>query len=91
MARFADVKVVGLHFVYGFCDVSARAASREYQSRHPDQKQPSRRVCNGIRYTYSGLKQTGAFMPSAHIGRSKWNVQNEEEMLDAVHANIDRH
>jgi hypothetical protein len=40
---------------------------------------------------HSGLRETGVFMPSAYIGRREWNVPNEEEMLDAVHANIDKH
>jgi predicted DNA-binding transcriptional regulator AlpA len=33
------------------------------------------------------LREIGAFIPSAHVGCRRRNVQNEEEVLDTTHAN----
>jgi hypothetical protein len=37
--------------------------------------------------THCNLRKTGEFIPPAHIGHGRYNVQNEEEMLDAAESN----
>ena len=39
---FSHVEYCDMHFVYGFCDGSARAAVYEYQRRFPDRRITSR-------------------------------------------------
>ena len=41
---FSHVEYCDIHFVYGFCKDSARAAVEEYQRRFPDRRIPSRGV-----------------------------------------------
>jgi hypothetical protein len=84
MARFTNAEYADVHFVYGFCDGNARAASTEYQCRYPDQTQPNRHVFVTV---HCSLRKTGAFMPPTHVRHGRRNIQNKDEMLNAVHAN----
>jgi hypothetical protein len=35
--------------------------------------------------THESLKETDAFMPPSHVHHGRCNMQNEEELLEAVH------
>ena len=48
---FSHVEYCDMHFVYGFCDGSARAAVGEYQRRFPGRRIPSRSVFMRIHKT----------------------------------------
>jgi hypothetical protein len=75
------------HFVYGFCDGNAAAATREYQLRCPDRKHPERRVFEAV---HRRLRETGSFKPRIRVGRGRRNVQDDEVVLDAVNDNPSR-
>jgi hypothetical protein len=72
MARSTKAEYGDMYFVYCSSLGNATAASREHQSRYPDQKQLNRYVSATLPHS---LKETGAFIP----GRR--NVQNEEVLL----------
>jgi hypothetical protein len=84
MTPFTNEEYDATHFMYGLCDGSAIAASSEYQRRYPDRRQPSRRVS----MVHHNLKEIDAFMPQTHVCHGRLNVQNGDELLDAVHANL---
>ena len=66
---FSNVEYCDMHFVYGFCNGSARSAVQEYERRFPDRRIPSRSVFTRIHQT---LRDTGA-LPSV-------SVQSEREI-----------
>jgi len=68
---FSHVEYCDMHFVYGFCDGTARAAVDEYQRRFPDRKIPSRGVFSRIHPT---MRETGC-LPSVA-------VQSEREVIE---------
>jgi hypothetical protein len=71
---FSHVEYCNMHFVYGFCNGSARAAVEEYQRHFPDQRIPSRGVFTCINQT---LRDTGC-LPSVA-------VQSEREVVHMCH------
>jgi hypothetical protein len=60
---FSHVEYCDMHFVYGFCNGSARAAVEEYQRHFPDQRIPSTRVFTHMHQT---LRDTG-YLPSVAV------------------------
>ena len=70
---FSHVEYCDMHFVYGFCDGSARAAVEEYQRRFTDRRIPSRSVFTRIHQT---LRDTGS-LPSV-------SVQSEREVVRTI-------
>jgi hypothetical protein len=84
MAQFTIVEHVNMHFIYGFHNGIARAASREYQCKYPGWKQPNRHL---FAMVHCSVKKTDKFMPPPHVGCDRHNIQNDKKVLDAVHAN----
>jgi len=70
---FSHVEYCDMHFVYGFCDGSARAAVEEYQKRFPDRRIPSRSVFTRI---HQILRDTGS-LPSV-------SLQSEREVVRSI-------
>jgi len=72
---FSHVEYCDMHFVYGFCDGTARAAVDEYHRRFPDRRIPSRgvRVFSRIHQT---MRETGC-LPSVA-------VQSEREVVRMI-------
>ena len=69
---FSHVEYCDMHFVYGFCNVNARAVV-EYQRRLPDRRSPSRGVFTRIHQT---MRETGC-LPSVA-------VQSEREVVRTI-------
>jgi hypothetical protein len=75
MARFTNAEYANMHFLYGSCDRNAKTAMKEYKYPYPDPKHTNRHVFATV---HCSLRETGAFMPLAHIGhedaisRIKW-------------------
>ena len=59
---FSHVEYCDMHFVYGFCNVNARAVV-EYQRRLPDRRSPSRGVFTRVHQT---LRDNGC-LPSVAV------------------------
>jgi len=70
---FSHMEYGDMHFVYGFCNGSARAAVDEYQRRFPDRRIPSRGVFSHIHQT---MHETGC-LPSVA-------VQSEREVVPLI-------
>jgi hypothetical protein len=56
---YSHVEYCDMHFVYGFCNGSARAAVLEYERRFPDRRIPSSRVFTRLHQT---LRDTGSLL-----------------------------
>jgi hypothetical protein len=65
-------------FINGFCNDNARTASRDYQHWCLDQRKPTR---HAFASTHCSLRETGEFMPLAHVVHGRCNGQIEEEVL----------
>jgi hypothetical protein len=50
---FSHVEYCDMHYVYGYCDVNARAAVNECRRRHPERRIPPERV-----FTEMGIQLT---------------------------------
>lgn len=70
---FTNEEYADIHFVYGFCNGSARRAVEEYRVRFPNRVIPSRNVFIG---THRKLRETGSFSKS-----SERESTNHEEIL----------
>jgi hypothetical protein len=75
MAWCTNADCADLRLMYGIYYVNARAAWLEYQHWYPGQRQFHKHVFVVVLH---GLRETGAFMPPAHVGHSRCNMQNEE-------------
>jgi hypothetical protein len=60
---FSYVEYCDMHFVYGVCNGSGRAAVLEYQRRFPDRRIPSRHVFTRVHQT---LRET-RYLPSVAV------------------------
>ena len=70
---FSHMEYGDMHFVYGFCDGSARAAADEHRSRFPNRKIPSTGVFSRIHQT---MRETGC-LPSVA-------AQSEREVVPMI-------
>jgi hypothetical protein len=84
VSHFTEVENVCINYTDSFCSGNYRAVLGEYQHWYPDRRQLSRCV---LQQHTAVRAKSSAFMPPAHIGHGRLNVQNEEEAFDAVYAN----
>lgn len=63
--------------MYEFPSVNA---SRGYQCRYPDYRQPNRHAIE-----HGNVKETGAFMLPAHVGHDGRNARNEMNVSESVY------
>jgi hypothetical protein len=75
----SHVEYCDMHFVYGFCNGSARAAVEEYQRCFPDRRIPSTRVFTRIHQT---LRGTGC-VPSVVV-HVVGTINTQENILEMV-------
>lgn len=68
-------------FIYGFCDGNSLEASREYHLRFPGRRQPNHKT---FAKAFQRLRETGTPVPRKIGGPQQVNVQDEEDVIDAV-------
>jgi hypothetical protein len=65
-------------------DANSLAALRECQRRHPDRRQPYRRVLERVHHN---MRETVTPMIHARVGRRTRKVRDEYDVVDTVHGN----
>lgn len=70
-----------MHFVFGYCNGSAKAASNEYRRRYPNRNVPNPRVFSDL---HNRLKETGSVSKRKREGFDGIDVHTEENILEAV-------
>jgi acyl-CoA hydrolase len=79
-AEYADML-----FMFSFCERNTRAALVEYQCQYLDQRQHN--PIDVFAMVHCNMRKTGTIVPTACANHGPHSMQNEEEVLDAVHAN----
>lgn len=78
---YTNREYADMHFVYGFCNGSSRAAVIEYGRRFPNRVLPNRQVFTDI---HNRLCETGSFAKSTHEGINQTPIQVEENIIHSV-------
>lgn len=84
MYSFSNEEYADIIFVYGFCNGNARHAAREYRIRFPERRQPAHSVFST---SFRRLRMTGNAAPQKSIRPHEVNVQDEENIIEAVMEN----
>ncbi|KAK9727401.1 Helix-turn-helix domain (DUF4817) [Popillia japonica] len=78
MLTFSNEEYADIHFIYGLCNGSARAAVREYRRRFPTRKLPCRTVFSDI---HRCLRETGKFPAATSERPIQQELLQEEAIL----------
>lgn len=83
MGDFTSAEYADIIYVYGVCDGNGLHASREYQRRFPNRRQPSVKL---FARTFQRLRETGttAIKNYGGVHPNANNVDNEINIIDAV-------